>query len=85
MGCYNRIKIICECKNPNEAEIKVNEFLATSPDIAVLVDIKYYLEDGIAIIEYVTNRPAEPIPMKSSVWDYWFKYFSFYPHLANNH
>jgi len=56
MVVYNRIKIL-ECKNLTDSESKVNDFLANDPDIQMLVDIKYYLEDGIIIIEYVTFRP----------------------------
>lgn len=60
MGSYvimpvsNRIKII-KCASFEEAENKVNDFLAFDENITQLVQIDYRLEFNVVIIDYVIN------------------------------
>ncbi len=58
MPVFNRIKII-KCCNFDEAETKVNDFLAFDKDIAGLVHIDYRLEYNVVIIEYYTFSPHQ--------------------------
>ena len=54
MPVSNRIKIL-KCKSFEEAENKVNDFLAFDENITQLVQIDYRLEFNVVIIDYVIN------------------------------
>lgn len=51
MSVRNRIKIL-NCRNFEEVENKVNDFLAFDENIAALAGIDYRLEYNVVIIEY---------------------------------
>ena len=51
----NRVKIL-KCASFEEAESKVNDFLAFDQNITELVQIDYRLEFSVVIIDYVINN-----------------------------
>ena len=51
MSVRNRIKIL-NCRNFEEVENKVNDFLSFDENIAALAGIDYRLEYNVVIIEY---------------------------------
>lgn len=51
----NRVKIL-KCGSFEEAESKVNDFLAFDQNITELIQIDYRLEFSVVIIDYVINN-----------------------------
>lgn len=58
MGVNARIKIL-ECKNFEEVENKVNDFLAFDKEIEHVARINYQLEYNVVIVEYVVFGSEE--------------------------
>lgn len=52
MSVRNRIKVIT-CKDFEEAETKVNDFLANDPDVEQLIGLQFMPEFNRVLIEYI--------------------------------
>ena len=65
MPVSNRIKIL-KCNSFEEAESKVNDFLAFDQNITQLVQIDYRLEFNVVIIDYVINGEEDKYDEDSS-------------------
>ena len=76
MPVSNRIKII-KCSSFEEAENKVNDFLAFDQNITQLVQIDYRLEFNVVIIDYVINGEEDDYgDNKMSLGDLSYEYSS---------
>ena len=79
MPVSHRIKIL-KCCSFEEAEQKVNDFLAFDENIGHLVGIDYRLEFNIVIIEYIVrmnnnNNNIKNNNNNNNLFTYWWEFY----------